>query len=46
MRECRELQKMENSGNELNKCFKTNDIALLNAANYARLACKSAQIMG
>jgi len=44
MEECRELQKMRNSGNELNKYFKINDIAILNAANNARFARKSAQI--
>ena len=44
MGKCRQLQKMKNSGNELNKYFKTNHIAILSAANYARFACNFAQI--
>ena len=44
MGECRELQKMKNSGNEAKKYLKTKDITFLNAANYARFACKLAQI--
>jgi len=46
MGECRELQKMKNSGNEAKKYLKTKNVTFLNVANYARLACKSAQIMG
>jgi hypothetical protein len=33
----------ENRGNELNKCLKTNDITLSNAANDARFGRNSAQ---
>jgi hypothetical protein len=44
MVECRELQKMKNSGNEAKKYLKTKHITFLNAANYARFACKLAQI--
>jgi hypothetical protein len=40
MGECRELQRMKNSGNEARKYFKINDIIFLSAANYARFACK------
>jgi hypothetical protein len=36
-------RKYKNSGNELNKSFKTNDITFFDAANYARFAYKSAQ---
>jgi hypothetical protein len=42
--ECRELQKMKNSGNEAKKYLKTKDITFLKAANYARFARKFAQI--
>jgi hypothetical protein len=45
MGECRELQKMKNSGNEAKKYLKTKHITFLGAANYARFACKLAQIM-
>ena len=45
MRECRELQKMKNSGNEAKKYLKTKHITLLSAANYARFAYNLAQIM-
>jgi hypothetical protein len=38
-----ELQKMENSGNELKKWLKTKDMTFLSDANYARFACKFAQ---
>jgi hypothetical protein len=41
---CREIQKMKNSGNEAKKYLKTKHITFLNAANYARFACKLAQI--
>jgi len=44
MGECRELQKMENSGNEAKKWLKTNDITFFEAADYARFARKSALI--
>jgi hypothetical protein len=40
MGECREIQKMKNSGNEAKKYLKTKHITFLNAANYARFACK------
>jgi hypothetical protein len=43
MVECRELQKMKNSGNEAKKYLKTKDITFLNAANYARLGRNLAQ---
>ena len=33
----------KNSGNELNKCFRINDITFLNTANYARFAHTLAQ---
>jgi hypothetical protein len=42
--ECRELQKMKNSGNEAKKYLKTKEITFLSAAICARFACKSAQI--
>jgi hypothetical protein len=45
MGECRELQKMKNSGNEAKKYLKTKHITFLSAANYARFARKLAQIM-
>ena len=35
---------MENSGNEAKKYLKTKDITFLSGANYARFACKTAQI--
>jgi hypothetical protein len=44
MAECRELQKMENSGNEAKKYLKTKQITFLMAANYARFASNLAQI--
>ena len=44
MGECRELQKMKNSGNEAKKYLKTKHITFLNGANYARFACNLAQI--
>jgi hypothetical protein len=37
-------EKMQNSGNEAKKSLKTKDITFLNAADYARFACKLAQI--
>ena len=40
MGECRNLQKMKNSGNEAKEYLKTKDITFLNAANYARFVCK------
>ena len=40
----RELQKMENSGNEAKKWLKTKENRFLYAANYARFARKLAQI--
>jgi hypothetical protein len=43
MGECRELQKMKNSGNEAKKYLKTNNITFLNDANCARFARKLAQ---
>jgi len=36
--------KYKNSGNEAKKSLKTNNITFLNAANYARFGCESAQI--
>jgi hypothetical protein len=45
MGECRELQKMQNSGNEAKKYLKTKHITFLSAANYARFARKLAQFM-
>jgi hypothetical protein len=42
--ECGEIQKMKNSGNEAKKYLKTKHITFLNGANYARFACKLAQI--
>jgi hypothetical protein len=44
MGECRELQKMKNSGNEAKKYLKTKHITFLNATNYARFAYNLAQI--
>jgi hypothetical protein len=44
MGECRELQKMKNSGNEAKKYLKTKHITFLSGANYARFACNLAQI--
>ena len=38
--EARETEKMKNSGNEAKKYLKKKDITFLNAANYARFACK------
>jgi hypothetical protein len=38
--ERRAQQKMENSGNEAKKYLKTKEVAILNAANYARFALK------
>jgi hypothetical protein len=35
---------MENSGNEAKKYLKTKEVALINAANYARLGPKLAAI--
>jgi hypothetical protein len=45
MGECRELQKMKNSGNEAKNYLKTKDITFLSAANYARFGRKLAQFM-
>jgi hypothetical protein len=45
MEECKELQKMKNSGNEAKKCLKTKHITFLSGANYARFAHELAQIM-
>ncbi len=42
--ESRVTQITKNSGNELNKCFRINDITFLNAAHFALFACKSARI--
>jgi hypothetical protein len=44
MRECRELQKMKNSGNEAKKYLKTKHITFLSGANHARFARKLARI--
>jgi len=44
MGECRELQKMKNSGNEAKKCLKTKHITFLSDANYACFARQLAQI--
>ena len=44
MGECRELQKMKNSGNEAKKYLKTKHITFLDAANYARFAHQLAQV--
>jgi hypothetical protein len=38
--ESRALQKMKNSGNEAKKLLKTKDITFLDAANFARSACR------
>jgi hypothetical protein len=43
MGECRELQKMKNSGNEAKKYLKTKENHFLNAANSARFARQLAQ---
>jgi hypothetical protein len=43
MGECRELQKMKNSGNEAKKYLKTKHITFLSGANYARFARSLAQ---
>jgi hypothetical protein len=40
---CVSTRNYKNSGNELNKWFKTKDITFFDAANDARLACNSAQ---
>jgi hypothetical protein len=40
----REIQKMENSGNEAKKWLKTKENRFLYATNYARFARKLAQI--
>jgi hypothetical protein len=45
MGECREIQKMKNSGNEAKKWLKTKHITFFKCANYARFAHESAQIM-
>jgi hypothetical protein len=45
MGECRELQKMKNSGNEAKNYLKTKDIAFFSAANVARFARKLARIV-
>ncbi len=42
--DCASTQKYKNSGNELNKWFKTKDINFSDAANYARFKCNSAQV--
>ena len=44
MWECRELQKMKNSGNEAKKYLKTKHITFLGDANDARFARNLAQI--
>ena len=44
MGERRELQIMKNSGNEAKKYLKTKHITFFSGANYARFACKLAQI--
>jgi len=38
MGECREVQKMKNSGNEAKKYLKTKHITFLSGANHARFA--------
>jgi len=38
MGECRELQKMKNSGNEAKKYLKTKHITFFNAASFVRFA--------
>jgi hypothetical protein len=40
----RSERKHENSGNEAKKWLKTKDVTFLNAANYARFACRFARI--
>jgi len=42
--ESRVVQIMKNSGNELNKCFRTNEITFLNVALFALFACESTPI--
>jgi len=42
--ESRMMQIMKNSGNELTKCFRTNEITFLSAVDFALFACKSARI--
>ena len=42
--ECREVEKMKNSGNEAKKCLKIKGITFFSAANYAHFARKLAQI--
>jgi hypothetical protein len=44
MGECRELQKMKNSGNEAKKYLKIKDITFLSGANYAGFGRNLAQI--
>jgi hypothetical protein len=44
MGECREVQKMKNSGNEAKKYLKTKHITFLSGANHARFARNLAQI--
>jgi hypothetical protein len=44
MWECRELQKMKNSGNEAKKYLKTKHITFFSDANDARFARRLAQI--
>ena len=41
---CVSTQKYKNSGNEAKNYLKTKDITFYDAANYARIACKSARI--
>ena len=42
--DCASTWKYKNSGNELKKWFKTNDITFFDAANYAHFGCNSAQV--
>jgi hypothetical protein len=42
--ESRKSEKMKNGGNEAKKWLKTKDITFFSVANYARFACKFAQI--
>ena len=44
MAECRELQKMKNSGNEAKKYLKTKHITFFIGADFARFAHEFAQI--
>jgi hypothetical protein len=44
MAQCRELQKMENSGNEAKKSLKTKENLFLNGAKLAHFARNFAQI--